>query len=225
VEGGTTGILALVFSAGLLSFLSPCILPLLPVYMGSLTVGEALTRPRAGPTLAKALAFSAGLSSPLFLLGLGASALAGFINTPLFFLACGVIVVLLGIHQTGLFSFPFLQRAWLKNIPVPPGKGLTGVFALGFLFSFGWTPCSGPLLAAILGIATQHGGILGGGVLLLVYSLGIALPFVVLALFSQQLLKRIGRLSPHLGKLRIIGGILVAGMGCWMIFTQAQIVL
>jgi cytochrome c biogenesis protein CcdA len=225
VAGGTPGILALVFSAGLLSFFSPCILPLLPVYAGSLTTNEFLARSSARTALAKALVFSAGLTAPLFLLGLGASALAGLFSNPLFLLACGILVVCLGLHQTGLITIPSLQKAWLKNFSVTPGKGLAGAFVLGFLFSFGWTPCSGPLLAAILGIAAQQGGILGGGCLLLVYSAGIALPFLVLALCSQQIFKRIKWIYPHFSKIRILGGILVTGMGGWMIFTQALLLL
>jgi cytochrome c biogenesis protein CcdA len=224
LEGGTAGVVALVFTAGLLSFFSPCILPLLPVYLGALSADESLTHPSPKASLAKAAAFTAGLAAPLFLLGAGAGALAAFINTPRFFLACGVLVVIFGIHQTGL-RMPFLRDACPKNGVAIPQGGLPGAFALGFLFSFGWTPCTGPLLAAVSGLASQQGGALGGGGLLLVYSLGVGLPFVVLACCSRQILRRIEWIYPHFPKIRIAGGILIIVMGGWMIFNQARLLI
>ena len=101
-----------------------------------------------------------------------------------------------------------------------PSKGLIGAFALGFFFSFGWTPCVGPVLGAVLGLASQQGGALTGGGLLLIYAFGLSLPFAVLALSSKHLLGRIKSIYPHFHKIKIAGGILIILMGCWMIWGQ-----
>jgi cytochrome c biogenesis protein CcdA len=193
--------------------------------MGALSAGGSLTHPSAKASLAKAAAFTAGLATPLFLLGLGAGSLAAFINNPPFFLVCGILVVLFGLRRTGLLRLPFLRDACPQGAAVALRDGVPGAFALGFLFSFGWTPCTGPLLAAVSGLASQQGGALGGGCLLLVYSLGVGLPFVALACCSRQILKRIEWIYPHFPKIRIAGGILIILMGGWMIVNQAWLLM
>jgi cytochrome c biogenesis protein CcdA len=225
MENTTFGFLSLVFSAGLLSFFSPCILPLLPVYMSTLTLsGDFGTFRSIHSNLARALFFSAGLSLPLFLFGLGAGAVGHFFDSPLFFLVCGIFVAIFGLAQTGLIHLPlghkcpYFGRTGVKGV-------LPGAFALGFLFSFGWTSCTGPLLAALLSLAAQWGDPLGGGFLLLVYSFGLSLPFVLLALGFQQFLKRFQRISDFFPLLQKIGGVLLIVMGGWMIFTQLQHIL
>ena len=157
-------------------------------------------------SFSKALAFTGGLSASFFLLGFGAGALGGFINSHYFFLACGALVVIFGIHQSGLIRIPLLNNHKSLDIQFNPQKGLVGAFALGFLFSFGWTPCVGPILGAVLGISSQQGSAFTGGGLLLVYSFGLSVPFVILALGSQQILNRVKGIYPHFGKIRIVGG-------------------
>jgi cytochrome c-type biogenesis protein/peptide methionine sulfoxide reductase msrA/msrB len=100
--------------------------------------------------------------------------------------------------------------------------GLAGTCALGFLFSFGWTPCTGPLLAALLGLSARQGNALDGGTLLLVYSLGLGLPFLLIALASQQILQRIRRISRFFPALQKMGGLLFVIMGGWMLYIQAE---
>ncbi|MGV7003727.1 cytochrome c biogenesis protein CcdA [Desulfovibrio sp. QI0442] len=219
----TIGFIASVFGAGLLSFFSPCVLPLLPVYFGYLS-GSPMPIDRSGKTsFSKALAFTSGLSASFFLLGFGAGALGHFINSHAFFLACGAIIVLFGVHQTGLISLPFLNRDKRLSVRFDPRKGLGGAFLLGFLFSFGWTPCVGPVLGAVLGISSQQGSALTGGWLLLVYSLGLSLPFWILAMGSHHLLGRVKSIYPHFDKIRIAGGVLIMLMGFWMLYNQINL--
>lgn len=219
----TIGFILSVFGAGLLSFFSPCVLPLLPVYLGYLSDSPVPATPSGRASFTKALAFTSGLSVSFFLLGFGAGAAGHFINSHAFFLACGGVVVLFGIHQAGFVSIPFLNRDKRPTVRFDPRKGLGGAFLLGFLFSFGWTPCVGPVLGAVLGISSQQGNALTGGWLLLVYSLGLSLPFFILAVGSQHLLGKVKSLYRHFGKIRLAGGILIMLMGFWMLYSQISI--
>lgn len=216
----TIGFITAVFAAGLLSFFSPCVLPILPVYLGYLSGGTTSTQEQGNTSLFKAFAFVAGLAASFFVLGFGAGALGGLINNSWFFMACGVIIIVFGLHQTGIISMPLLEREKKLDLAFNPRKGIIGAFALGFLFSFGWTPCVGPILGTVLGISSQKGSALTGGGLLLVYAFGLSLPFVVLAFGSSHLLGRIKDVYPHFPKIKIAGGLLIILMGCWMIWGQ-----
>jgi thiol-disulfide isomerase/thioredoxin len=131
--------------------------------------------------------------------------------------------VLFGIHQTGLISLPFLNRDKRLSMRFDPRKGIGGAFLLGFFFSFGWTPCIGPVLGAVLGISSQQGNALTGGWLLLVYSLGLSLPFCLLAIGSHQFLGKIRGMYPHFGKIRLAGGTLIMLMGIGMLYNQIAV--
>jgi len=214
------GVLISVFAAGALSFFSPCILPMLPVYLGYFSSGEEGARSPLLRRLGKTAAFAAGASTVFFLLGFGSGLAGSFLQSGLFRLLCGALVALMGLHQTGLIVIPLLERQKTLSSPLPPGRGLLGAFALGFFFSFGWTPCVGPILSMVLGLALDGGsGLLGGGLLLL-YAAGFAIPFLVLAAGSHVLFEKTRVLLPHLGKIKIIGGILILAMGIWMIAGQ-----
>ena len=217
----STTLILTVFSAGLISFFSPCILPLMPVYLGYLSGGSDLNRPSGRASFFKALAFTAGLSVSFFILGFGAGALGHLINSRAFFIVCGLVVIIFGLHQTGLISLPVMTRDKRLSVKFSPEKGLIGAFALGFFFSFGWTPCVGPVLGAVLGLTSQQGGALTGGWLLLVYSLGLSLPFVAVALGSGYFLAKLKHVYPHFKLIRILGGMLIIIMGGWMIYSQS----
>ena len=132
----TMGFVATVFAAGLLSFFSPCVLPILPVYFGYLSGGVNSAQEQDNTSLFKAFAFVAGLAASFFILGFGAGALGGLISNRWFFMACGAIIIAFGLHQTGLISIPLLEREKKLDVAFNPRKGLIGAFALGFLFSF-----------------------------------------------------------------------------------------
>lgn len=216
------GLCATVLLAGLLSFFSPCVLPLLPVYIGYFSPEEGRQSPSA-LRVGKTLAFVLGVSTVFFLMGLGAGFAGRFLQSSLFILFCGLIIVLMGLHQAGVIQIPLLERTKALASPIAPGQGLLGAYALGFFFSFGWTPCVGPILATVLGLSLEQGQTLRGGVLLLFYAAGFAVPFVLLSLGSQALLGRLRGLYPQLGKVKVAGGLLVVAMGLWMIAGQVPL--
>ena len=185
-----------VFIAGIFSFFSPCILPLLPVYiafLGGSDDGSQSTTMKLGklrlrpPLIVKTIFFILGISTVFILLGFGAGALGSVINSSWFIVICGFIVVLFGIYQTGIIKLFFMERERKFNLEFTEKRGIAGAYLLGFTFSFGWTPCIGPVLAAILSIAVSEGSFAYGGWLMLIYTVGLAIPFLILAIFSDLL--------------------------------------
>ncbi|WP_257467851.1 MULTISPECIES: cytochrome c biogenesis protein CcdA [unclassified Paenibacillus] len=212
-----------VFGAGLLSFFAPCILPLIPVYVsylsGSMVNGtnqqqSDTTSDRLRSTLVlRTFLFVLGLSLVFVLLGFGSGIVGNLISSPVFIAICGAIVVLFGIYQTGLIRLSWLERERkLSNNQAKRG-GDVGAFLLGLTFSFGWTPCIGPVLAAILGIAAGEGSPLYGGFLMFLYTLGLAIPFLILSVFSEYVMKRIRRLYRYMGVIKITSGCILIIMG------------
>jgi cytochrome c-type biogenesis protein len=213
------GILTAV-AGGLISFISPCVLPLVPPYLcyiGGVSLSEL---EEAGPAKAAtrgvvpaALAFVAGFSTVFVALGATASAIGRTVTAYASTLTVvgGVLVVLMGLHFLGVFRVAFLNReARLHVRDVEPG--LTGAYLLGLAFAFGWTPCIGPVLAAILGIAGASDTVGEGALLLAVYSLGLGVPFVAAALFAPLFLnwlRRFRRFLPVVEK----------GMGAFLVLT------
>ena len=224
---GEQVLLSTVFAAGILSFFSPCILPLLPVYVSILsttaegtvqskrlwTIGKLQLNPQL---LLKTLIFVFGLSTSFVLLGFGAGALGSVINTTAFITFCGAVVVILGLQQMGLFKFSFLERESKVTLKRSDRRDLIGTYLLGFTFSFGWTPCIGPILGAVLGLSANEGQAAYGGFLMLVYSLGLLIPFLLLSIFSDVLLRQTKKLNRHLGKIRVAGGVLIVIMGIFL---------
>jgi len=200
-----------VFLAGVLSFFSPCILPLMPVYVGILLDSERVKTVRifgrdiSWYGLVKTLCFIAGLSTVFLILGYGAGALGQVLYAPWFRYLLGGIVILLGIHQMGLINLRQLQKQ--KTIQLKKNRERNEFFN-------GWTPCVGPVLSSVLAIAASGGdGALQGALLMLVYTLGLALPFLLLALASSWVLQHFAKLKPHMGTLKKIGGALIILMG------------
>ncbi|ERL10921.1 cytochrome C biogenesis protein transmembrane region [Olsenella profusa F0195] len=215
------GLLLSAAGAGLLSFFSPCILPLLPVYVGILTT-DAGNELMLGRRVANTVAFVLGISFVFVALGVGAGALGSFVINPYVNVALGLVIFVFGLHLAGVLDIPLLlneRRADLRRIKV---RGVVSAFVLGLAFSFGWTPCVGPILGTILAMAAGQGSALVGGVLLLVYALGLCLPFVVITLASGMLLGRLKRLSTYLPVVKAIGGVLIAIMGLWMVFSEVD---
>uniref|UniRef100_UPI00403FAD79 cytochrome c biogenesis CcdA family protein n=1 Tax=Paenibacillus sp. FSL H7-0940 TaxID=2921443 RepID=UPI00403FAD79 len=212
-----------VFGAGLLSFFAPCILPLIPVYVsylsGSMVNGTNQQQPdtnsvRLRSTLVlRTFLFVLGLSLVFVLLGFGSGIVGNLISSPVFIAICGAIVVLFGIYQTGLIRLSWLERERKLSNDQAKRGGYVGAFLLGLTFSFGWTPCIGPVLAAILGIAAGEGSPLYGGFLMFLYTLGLAIPFLILSVFSEYVMKRIRRLYKYMGVIKITSGCILIVMG------------
>ena len=215
--------IATVFAAGLLSFFSPCILPVLPVYVAFLATDADAADIGAARKLLRTLAFVAGLSAAFFALGLAGGALGALVNSAVFTVAAGLVVVLLGLFYAGVLKIPALERE--ARLRLPEGLNLRsnlGAFVLGLVFSLAWTPCVGPVLASVIALSTQAGGALAGGALLLVYALGLGIPFLVIALASDVLLTKVKALGPYLEKIKIAGGIALVILGLWMVFSQVN---
>lgn len=221
-----------VFTAGLLSFFSPCIFPLLPVYISILTdrkapvqagnsdeiTGEAaLTAPRnrsAVPgALVKPLLFTAGLAVAFIILGFGAGSLGSWVNSRLVTLIGGALVVLLGLFQMELISLPWLQQTHKINMDGKNGNQWFRPFLLGITFSFGWTPCVGPILGSVLFMASQGNTALYGAALMAIYTVGLAIPFLLISLFAETVLQHYRKWNRYLPVVKKIGGALLVLMG------------
>lgn len=221
-----------VFLAGILSFFSPCILPLLPVYTGVLLDDKDGAQASSGKfsisvtSLLRTLAFIAGISFIFILLGYGAGFLGDLLYTSWFQYLTGAIIILLGLHQMEILHFKGLYKE--KRLQLQGqgqnGKGYSQAFLLGLTFSFAWTPCVGPVLGSVLALAASGGsGAWQGAGLMLVYTLGLALPFLLLALTSSYVLKHFRKLHPYLGILKKVGGFLIIVMGFLVLFGNASI--
>lgn len=221
-----------VFLAGILSFFSPCILPLLPVYTGVLLDDKDGAQASSGKfsisvtSLLRTLAFIAGISFIFILLGYGAGFLGDLLYASWFQYLTGAIIILLGLHQMEILHFKGLYKE--KRLQLQGqgqnGKGYSQAFLLGLTFSFAWTPCVGPVLGSVLALAASGGsGAWQGAGLMLVYTLGLALPFLLLALTSSYVLKHFLKLHPYLGILKKVGGFLIIVMGLLVLFGNASI--
>jgi cytochrome c-type biogenesis protein len=212
-----------VFIAGILSFFTPCIMPVIPVFISTLLGGIdegsghiKIGRMRIYPKpLLRVTLFVLGLSVSFVILGIAFGAAGRFINSTLFTVACGVIVILLGIYQTGIIKIPFLMKE--KKLEAKRGTGVFSAFLLGFTFSFGWTPCIGPILASVLALTASKGGALTGGIYMAVYSLGLLVPFLVFTVFSNLLLTRIKRIYKYMNAIKIVGGVIIIIMGVFLL--------
>lgn len=221
-----------VFLTGILSFFSPCILPLLPVYTGVLLDDKDGAQASSGKfsisvtSLLRTLAFIAGISFIFILLGYGAGFLGDLLYASWFQYLTGAIIILLGLHQMEILHFKGLYKE--KRLQLQGqgqnGKGYSQAFLLGLTFSFAWTPCVGPVLGSVLALAASGGsGAWQGAGLMLVYTLGLALPFLLLALTSSYVLKHFRKLHPYLGILKKVGGFLIIVMGLLVLFGNASI--
>lgn len=222
-----------VFGAGVLSFFSPCILPLLPVYVSYLSgniVNESSNINHDSVTIragffVRTLLFVLGLSVVFIILGFGSGVLGNLISSSKFIAICGAIVILFGIYQTGWIKFPWLERERKLSSNHANKGSYVGAFLLGLTFSFGWTPCIGPILAAVLGIAAGEGSPTYGGLLMLLYTLGLAIPFLIMSLFSQFFIKRVRRLYKYMGVIKVGSGLMLIVMGVLLMTDRLNMIV
>ncbi len=208
-------------AAGLLSFLSPCVLPLVPPYLTFIagTTIEDVARERVSrarrDVLFAAILFVLGFSTVFVALGATASVFGQVLRAHLATLSflAGIAIILMGLHFLGLFRLAFLYREKRVNVEKP--LGLWGAYVMGLAFALGWTPCIGPILAAILAIAASEETVGRGAALLAVYSLGLGIPFVLAAVASEPFIGFLKRFRAHFGMVeRVVGVLLIAtGIG------------
>ena len=204
-------------AAGLLSFLSPCILPLVPpflCYMAGVSAAETVIEAAPVPrrrTVLTALCFVAGFS--LVFVGLGATAsvfgrfIAGHLSQ--LGLVAGLVIIMMGLHFLGLLRIPLLYRSATIDVGRKPAV-LLGAFVMGLAFAFGWTPCAGPVLAAVLMMAGAEATVAKGALLLAAYSLGTGIPFLIAAAFMSEFMTLLKGIKPHLALVeKTMGGFLV----------------
>jgi len=205
--------------AGLLSFLSPCVLPLVPPYLCFLggTTFDQLTSEDETPShvyttvVMSSVAFVLGFTTVFVILGATATAAGQLLaaNLPLLAKIAGVVIIIAGLHFLGVIHLPILHREARYHADSRPA-GLVGAYVIGLAFAFGWTPCIGPVLGAILAVAAGEDSVRQGVSLLFVYSLGLGIPFVVAAIAIRLFLSTMQRFKRHLATVeKVLGGFLV----------------
>jgi cytochrome c-type biogenesis protein len=220
----------LAFLAGLTSFLSPCVLPLVPGYL-SLISGTGLEELKAPQghlmrrVMVNSIAFILGFSVVFVALGAAATEVGQVLGIYKHTLArvAGVIIILFGLHLTGIFKIKALYTdARLHGV-----KGSStplGAFVIGFAFAFGWTPCLGPILSAILALAAEQNTLAKGVLMLAVYSLGLAVPFLLTALLMERFLKFYGRFRSHMHALEVASGGLLIALGVLLVIGRFTLI-
>lgn len=213
--------LMIAFAAGVLSFLSPCVLPVVPpylAYMGGVSVTEMEdNRAARGRAFLAACFFVLGLSTVFLILGAGASALGrtflgykAYLET-----GAGIVVMIFGLHFLGVFRIPFLLREARVDAGDQGGSAF-GAYLLGLAFAFGWTPCLGPILSAILGLATGQADMGKGALMLGVYAVGLGVPFLLVAAFFPQMKRPMAWMKRNMGVIEKTSGVLLIVVGVAM---------
>jgi cytochrome c-type biogenesis protein len=209
-------------AAGVLSFLSPCVLPIIPpylAYMGGISMNDLTdTKASRRPAVIASVFFVLGLSTVFLILGFTASVFGRFFlqNQVLFGQIAGVIIIIFGLHFVGLFRIKLFMREARLDAGDRGGSAF-GAYILGLAFAFGWTPCIGPILGAILSLSAQEDSIGRGTFLMAMYAIGLGLPFILSAMFITRAMGVMNRLKRHMGTIEKVMGALLIGVGIMML--------
>ena len=206
-----------IYIAGILSFFSPCIFPVIPVYLSILSNGEK-------KSISKTIAFVIGLSTTFVILGFGAGIIGEIFFNEKVRIIAGIVIVILGLFQMEILKLKFLEKT--KMIEHNTEKtSIFSTFLLGLTFSLGWTPCVGPILASILVVASSSNDVTKSILYMLVYVIGMATPFIIFSLASKILFKKMSFIKKYLPLIKKIGGLLIIIMGILLIFNKLNIIL
>src|SRR5450631_1422519 len=206
--------------AGLVSFLSPCVLPLVPPYLIYLTgatiehvANDETVSSSKRAVMGAAAMFVLGFSTVFVTLGASASLIGGLIRawSGELSIVAGIVIIIMGLHFLGLTRIGFLMRE--GRLPIPKPVGLWGAYVMGLAFAFGWTPCIGPILAAILSVAAAEATVTKGAGLLAVYSAGLGIPFLIAAFMVEQFSSLFSRMKRHLASVERAMGVLMVLTG------------
>jgi len=220
--------IAAAFLAGLVSFISPCVLPIVPGYLSFISgVNVAQYKEGSAPrdlvrrVALTSLVFVLGFSTVFVALGAAATYMGSLLQEHKRTLGVvgGVIIIILGLHTAGIFKINWLLSEKRANVQSKP-LGLIGAYVVGLAFAFGWTPCIGPILGAILLYASQQDTVTQGVVLLSAYSAGLGIPFVLSALAVNWFFKAFGRIRTHMRAVEIVSGVLLVGVGLLLVTNR-----
>jgi cytochrome c-type biogenesis protein len=218
------------FLAGLVSFLSPCVLPLVPGYVSLISgVGVEQIKSQESQLLRKimlnSVSFILGFSVVFITLGALSTEVGQLLARYKSTLAqvAGVVIILFGLHLTGIFRINALY-ADKRLHSVKGSSTMGGAFLIGFAFAFGWTPCVGPILAVILGFAAAQDSVFKGIALLTIYSLGLAVPFLLTSLGLERFLKFYGRFRSHMHAVEVASGALLIALGILLVINRFTII-
>lgn len=214
----------IVFIEGLLSIFSPCILPILPIYLSMLSNSSIEdmkdSKFRRGLLFKNTLFFTLGISVTFFILGSSINILGTFLNTNKNFIMLigGLIIIIMGLFYIGVINVSFLNKERRFNVDSDNMSPISA-FILGFTFSFGWTPCIGPILASVLIMASTESNILTSNILILVYTIGFILPFIVASLFYNKLYKKFDKIKNYIPIIKKISGGIIIIAGIFMLIN------
>jgi cytochrome c-type biogenesis protein len=220
------------FLFGLLSFFSPCILPLLPAYFSFISGysieeladgGDAALRRKV---IFSTTGFVLGFSTIFVALGMSASLIGGLAHNHRDFIriAGGILIILFGIHMSGIYSFPLLNYEGRLHLQKKP-LHILGAFLIGMAFAAGWSPCMGPQLGSILIIAGNQETVWQGTLLLVIYSAGLAIPFLVLSFFINYLVQFLQRVKKAVRVVNVTAGILLIVMGVLLLSNKLTLLM
>lgn len=214
-------------SAGLLSFFSPCILPLIPTYLSYLVgdYAKAQEKNKNISIIISSLSFISGFTIIFIIYGLSATFLGKFLirNQNLLTTIGGIIIIIFGLHLTGIFEISYFYRE--KKFKLPEYlQGNLRAFVMGLVLALGWTPCIGPILSSILIAASTRANIMEGGLLLFFYSIGLSIPFFLSAVFMDYLLPKFKAFNKYLPVVNKIAGILLIIFGILMVTGYLEVI-
>jgi cytochrome c-type biogenesis protein len=218
--------------AGILSFVSPCVLPLVPGYLSFISgmslegahTGAALPEGTTRRVFLASIAFVLGFSTVFVALGASASSIGLLIHDKLWILTklAGVAVILFGLHTMGLLKINALYRQAQIDVKRKPA-GPLGAFVVGLAFAFGWTPCLGPILGSILALASQEETVTRGATLLAVYSLGLGVPFLATSLAVNRFFAAFRKVRKYYRVIEVVAGLLMVGIGVLLVTDRFSI--
>ena len=224
--------LAAAFLAGLVSFISPCVLPIVPGYLSFISgVNVAQWKDGGAPrdlvrrVALTSLAFVLGFSTVFVTLGAAATLIGALLqeHKRTFGMIGGILIIVLGLHTAGVFKIPFLLSEKRASVTARP-LGLVGAYVVGLAFAFGWTPCIGPILGAILVYASQQETVTQGVVLLAAYSAGLGIPFLLSALAVNLFFKASSGLRRSMRIVEIVSGVLLVGIGVLLVTDRMTLI-